>query len=154
MQGSFRRLQSGRLPRGEGPCSSSPSTGSSLGCQWQCSLPNRCCRPAPPQPSWCNRKADHLASSRPPPGAYRCLQATRLTDRGFLRPQSGCTPQSLPARRRSAAQQGNPCCSSSTPWHRTSSSHNLLNLCLLVRALRLSKVTLVVVAALHGIEPA
>ena len=28
-------------------------------CRWRCSLPNRCCHQAPPQPSWCNQKADH-----------------------------------------------------------------------------------------------
>merc|ERR1712156_1022760 len=97
MQGFFRTPQSEWLRHGLDLCSSSPSTGSSLGCQLQCSLPGHCCHWVLLLSSWCNQKADHLASSKRPPGAY---------------------------------------------------------LCLLVGALWLSKVTLVVVAALHGVEPA
>merc|ERR1712156_1012781 len=125
MQGFFRTPQSEGLRHGLDLCSSSPSTGSSLGCQLQCSLPGHCCHWVLLLSSWCNQKADRLASSKRPPGACHCLPATKRTGQGFLRRRSECTPQSLPARQRSVAQQGNPCCSSSTPWRRTSSFRNL-----------------------------
>ena len=91
-----------------------------------------------------------LASSRPPPGAYRCLQATKLTDRGFLRQQSdqrqskfwviwGClTSLRVPL----YSMYFTKWWKVGWKWWWRRDLDVLLNLCLLVGALRLSKVTL------------